>query len=107
MPEGTTVSRRPRASAHDLCDPTRIIAVSLVWHRPHRRLGLARLDADRRDAGLGEPSVQPRRQRTSLQADPLHLHPRCPEECNQYFRLAGRTRLAHDITCPIDDTNLL
>ncbi len=48
----TGSSREPRDTspcAPDLRDATRIVAIGLVRHRAHRRLGLARLDTDRRD----------------------------------------------------------
>ena len=48
-----------------------VVAVSLVRHGPHRRIGLPGLDADGRQASLRQTIVQPRRQRTGLQADAL------------------------------------
>jgi hypothetical protein len=91
--------------AHDLRDPARVVAVGLVRHRAHRRLGLARLDADRRNPSFRHARMQPRRQRARLKADPFHLHPARPEERDQHLGLACHARLAHDATRVIDDAD--
>ncbi len=44
-------------AAHDLRDLARVVSVGLVRHRAHRRLGLARLYANRRHADLGQPGM--------------------------------------------------
>jgi hypothetical protein len=85
---------------HDLRDPARVVAVGFVRHGTHRRLGLARLDADGCNAGLRQTLMEPGRQRTGLKANPLHYHPACPEERDQRLRLAGNARLARN-TAPI------
>ena len=66
------------AGSHDLRDPTRVVAIGLVWHRTHRRLRLARLDADRHDPSLRKALMQPGRQRARLEANPLHYHSASP-----------------------------
>jgi hypothetical protein len=59
------------AGAHDLRQRAGIVAVGLVRHRLHRRIGAARFDADRQQAGDAQLVVQPSRQRAGLQADAL------------------------------------
>jgi hypothetical protein len=51
--------------------------------RRTRRFGLASLYTDRRKAGLGQSRMQPRRQRTRLQPDPLYHHFACLEESDE------------------------
>jgi len=50
---------RRRQGALHLGDPARIIAVDFVHLRLDESLGVARLDADRRKAGLGQALGQP------------------------------------------------
>jgi hypothetical protein len=90
---------------HDLRDPTRVVAVGLVRHRTHRRLGLAGLDADRRESYCRQPLMQPGGQRARFETDPCHPHPACPEERDQCLRLADHPRLAHDTAGVIDDAD--
>ena len=51
---------------------------AFVRHRAHRGLGLACLNADRRNAGLRQSRMQPARQRASLKADPAPFSSRTP-----------------------------
>jgi hypothetical protein len=73
--------------------------------RYHRRLGLTRLDADRKQAALRQAAVQSGGQRARFQADPFHRHPARGEERNQLLRLACHARFAHKAAGIIDDAD--
>lgn len=83
------------ASAHDLRQRAGVIAVGLVGHRLHRRIGLPRLDAGRRQAFGVQSIVKPGRQRARFQADPLKRQAgplqRVTNDCGSLNALASFT----------------
>ncbi|MDF3855143.1 hypothetical protein ACDP63_15285 [Paracoccus sp. P2] len=56
---GLHMQRAIQIDTHHLGDPARVVAVDLVHLRLEESLGVARLDADRRKAGLGQALGQP------------------------------------------------
>ena len=63
--------------AHDLRQGAGVVAIGLVGHRLHRGVGLPRLDADGGEALSAQAVVQPGRQRTSLEPDPIQRQIDC------------------------------
>lgn len=63
------------ARAHDLRQSAGVVAIGLVGHSLHRRIGLTRLDADRWQARVTQTIVKPGRQRTRFQTDALQRQP--------------------------------
>ena len=82
-----------------------IVAIGLVRHGLHRRIGSSRLDADRRPAGLGQPVVQPSRQRTGLHTHPFERQLQPRQGIVQRVRRTLRPNLLHDRPGRIDHTD--
>ena len=68
--DGLDVHRPEQVDPHHLGDAAGIVAVGLVHLRLEERLGMPGLDADHRQAGLGQSAEQPLRQGTRLKPDP-------------------------------------
>jgi hypothetical protein len=96
------VHRPEPAGADDLREAARVVAVGLVRHRAHGRLGPPGLEAHRRQARRDQALVQPGGQRARLQPDPLQDEPQALEERDQGLRLARDACLPHHRPCLVD-----
>jgi hypothetical protein len=67
------------ARAHDLRKRAGIVAIGLVRHRLHGRIGLARLYTDRRQALGTQSIVKPGRQRARFQPNALQRQIELPQ----------------------------
>ena len=63
------VHRSEQVDPHHLRDAARIVAIALVHLRLQKRLGMPRLDADRRHACFRQSAEQPLRQRPGFETD--------------------------------------
>ena len=88
-----------QVDAHHLSDAASIVAVGLVHLRLQERLGVARLDADDRQPGRGQPAVEPLRQRPGFEPDPLEPPGWIPEHLRP-GRLDGWSPSVRDRPCP-------
>ena len=91
------VDRPEPAHAEELGDAARVAPVRLDHHRRQRRPHVAGFQQHDLEAGLGEPAVQPGRQRSRLETDPLDLHPEIPDDLGERRGLAGRLHLFHHL----------
>ena len=91
------MNRPEQVDAHHLSDAASIVAVGLVHLRLQERLGVARLDADDREPGRGQPAVEPLRQRTGFEPDPLEPPGWIPEHLRQVVWMAGHLQFATDL----------
>src|SRR6187397_532333 len=100
-----TIKPRP----HHLRDATRIVAVRLVDLRLQRRPHVPRLDADRRQARLGQRTEQPLRQRSSFQPNPLEAVGRVCQHRQQSVGFARYLHFPNDLARVIhnEDAGLL
>ncbi len=64
------------ARPQDVSQGAGVVAVCLVRHRLHRRIGPPGLDSDRRQAGFRQSVMQPRRQRAGFESDTLQSQTR-------------------------------
>ena len=86
-----------QVDAHHLSNATSIVAVGLVHLRLQERLGVARLDADDREPGRGQPAVEPLGQWAGFEPDPLEPPGRIPEHLHQVVWMAGHLQFATDL----------
>jgi hypothetical protein len=93
------------AGAHDLRQGAGIVAIGLVRHRLHRRIGGPRLDADRRQTFGAQFVMKPGRQRTRFQTHPFHRQIDFPQGGRKRLRLARRTHFLHDPAGFVDHTD--
>ena len=91
--------------SHDLGQRPGIVAVRLVRHRLHCRVGLPRLDADGGEARVAQSVVKPCGQGTRLQPDPLQGEIQMPKSIRQCQRIARGARLLHDPPGLVDHTD--
>src|SRR6476661_1092838 len=90
--------RTVKPNSHHLGHAARIVAVGLVdlrlQHRPH----VPRLDTDHWQARFGERAVEPLRQRSSFQSNPLEAVGGVLQYRQQRFRLAPYLHFTNDFT---------
>src|SRR5262245_61122899 len=78
---------RPCAGLHDAGDASRVVAVTLIDLHLEYRPGMARVDADHRQAKLFELGPQPCGRRSCLKADPYRSWCFRSHECCDRLRL--------------------
>src|SRR6266478_575631 len=84
------------AGLHDAGDASRIVAVTLIDLHLEYRLGVARVDADHRQAKLLELGPQPCGRRSCLKADPYRSRCFRSHERSDRLRLGIDYALSHD-----------
>lgn len=94
------------ARPHQLGDRSGVVAVVLVpVHRHHRRLRVARLDADDREPGLLKAEEQPLRQGARLKADPGIVPFRSGQLAGDRIRFRGNLGLQDHPAFLVDNTD--
>src|SRR5271169_3112671 len=81
---------------HHLGDAAGIVAVGLINLCLQHRFHMPRLDTNHRQAGFGESTEQPLRQRSGFQPDPLEAIDRVLQRRQQRFRFARYLHFPND-----------
>ena len=93
------------AQPHQLRNPARIVAVRLHRHRLERVPHVPRLQQLHRQTRLLHRRIEPLRQRSSLQPDPLKAKPERTKPGDQCRRLAQNLALANDLAARLDNAH--
>ncbi len=99
------VHRPEPAQPHQLRDPAGVIAVRLHRHRFECVANMPRLQKLNRKTRLAQRCIEPLRQRSSLQADPLDLRAQQPEPGDQRLRLTRNLCLPNNIPRAVDNAH--
>src|SRR5215510_10387640 len=93
------------AGLHDAGNAGRIVAVTLIDLHLEYRLGMARVDADHRQAKLFELGPQPRACRSCLETDPYRAWRLRPHKRSDRGRVGINYAFSHDRSCPAHHTD--
>ncbi|GAA0237699.1 hypothetical protein GCM10008965_02430 [Methylorubrum aminovorans] len=99
------MNRLERPDPHHLRDAQGVVAVGLVDARREGGVHVTGLDADRQQPDLDQAGVEPRRERSRLQADPRVGMAEIDQMPADHLGVALDSGAVHDLAVGIDDAN--